>query len=99
MKYIRTKDGVYEVDNEFFDYVGKEYKRASWNEIQLVIAQANTIEELCDCVVCVKDKTHAIYLPSEPNIPVWEETYVAIWTKWGLKYVAKRNEKGEFELI
>ena len=32
-------------------------------------------------------------LPNEPII------YGAIWTKWGLKYVAKMNEKGELELI
>ena len=27
------------------------------------------------------------------------EIYGAIWTEWGLKYVAKMNEKGELELI
>ena len=25
--------------------------------------------------------------------------YGAIWTEWGLKYVAKMNEKGELELL
>ena len=27
------------------------------------------------------------------------EIYGAIWTEWGLKYVAKMNEKGELELL
>ena len=27
------------------------------------------------------------------------EIYGAIWTKWGLKYVAKINNKGELELL
>jgi hypothetical protein len=25
--------------------------------------------------------------------------YGAIWTEWGLKYVARMNEKGELELL
>lgn len=75
-----------------------------------VIKQADTIEELCDeFVVLGVYKTNKgvpfnslsetlNYLDEHRD---WEQLtiYGAIWTEWGLKYVAKMNEKGELELL
>ena len=85
MKYIRTKDGIYEVENENFNYVGKEYKRATWNKSQLVINQADTIEELCDEFIGVLDNgkgSHIWYNEQLLGITEWEtfEEYMEkIW--------------------
>ena len=46
MTYIRTNKGFYRVEKEDFNYVGKQYKKATWNESELVVAQANNINEL-----------------------------------------------------
>ena len=97
MKYIRTKDGIYEVDNENFDYVGKEYKRFTWNESQLVINQSDTIEELCDEFVYEKKLYKGLY-----ELPYGAEdikVFGAIWTDKGLIYVVKMNDRGELELL
>ena len=86
MRYIRTKYGIY----EYVDYD---------NEC-IIIKQADTIEELCDeFVVVIENKPHLIpreWLKQEIIVDV---LYGAIWTEWGLKYVAKMNDKGELELL
>jgi hypothetical protein len=47
-----------------------------------------------------KHDKHIDFLYEEnPNYQFEGCLYAAIWTKWGLKYVAKMNEKGEFELL
>ena len=76
-----------------------------------IIKQADTIEELCDEFILVApyrfrnpktttelefdkfDEMRYFYTDKDDII------YGAIWTEWGLKYVAKMNEKGELELI
>ena len=78
-----------------------------------VVKQADNILELCDVFVWDKDlciinfykRTLSIKGDSEyhefdldwclKTSPI----YGAIWTEWGLKYVAKMNENGEFELL
>lgn len=80
-----------------------------------IIKQANTIEELCDECIVYKDndekpinsdmKDYNIYLllketiikGMKSGINCWLK--LAIWTEWGLKYVAKMNEKGCLELL
>ena len=71
-----------------------------------IIKEADTIEELCDEYVIIDED-------NEPNIKqgrdidhcrrIWAINncliYGAIWTEWGLKYVAKMNDKGELELL
>ena len=80
-----------------------------------VIKQADTIEELCDEFVIFnptieqkeylvkwlgKDKIkYKTGQQQEGFITPYETLYGAIWTDWGLKYVAKMNEKGELELL
>ena len=105
MKYIRTKDGIYELDGFGFRYP-KDYKKA------------DTIEELCDCVVTMNELCdtpitenllhelgndkhiikNALYQIKQGQHGKWW-LKLAIWTEWGLKYVAKMNPKGELELL
>ncbi len=118
MKYIRTKDGVYEVekpseDNDFLVendvYVLTTVGYLPYKKD--IIAQADTIEELCDEFVWDKDiirfgpdKKHFSYANDDflfelDNYIIKEGVYGAIWTDKGLIYVAKLNEKGVLELI
>ena len=69
-----------------------------------ILKQADTIEELCDEFVLFREgKPFAIVPNEEHNAElakyVWKDYRGAIWTEWGLKYVAKMNEKGELELL
>lgn len=92
MKYIRTKDGIQDIQR-IFGNVGEYIK-------DYAIKQADTIEELCDeFVVVIENKQHLIpreWLKQEIIVDV---LYGAIWTDKGLIYVAKMNEKGELELL
>ena len=96
MRYIRTKDGIEKVPS---DYANKLVECPN-----LVIA--DTIEELCDeFVIRVKNDGYLL-CPFEKALSLSEEAkqneafiYGAIWTEWGLKYVAKMNEKGCLELL
>lgn len=64
-----------------------------------IIKSADTIEELCDEFVVEDNYDFAIF----NNLKLARQTkgtcYGAIWTKWGLKYVAKMNDKRELELL
>ena len=80
-----------------------------------VLKIADTIEELCDEFVVkgVPNKTFVVdvrdYKPQGLTLKDYIgflfaqysniEIYGAIWTEWGLKYVAKMNEKGELCLL
>ena len=71
-----------------------------------IIAEADTIEELCnEFIIEYEDSHHIVYDEFE-----WAKDkalrsnkkyiiYGAIWTDKGLIYVAKMNKKGELELI
>ena len=75
---------------------------------------ANTIEELCDEYVVfnptVEQKEYLVEWLGKDKIKYktgqqqegfivsYETLFGAIWTEWGLKYVAKMNDKGELEL-
>lgn len=75
-----------------------------------IIRQANSIEELCDGV-CAIEKNGKLKVPYvgkttqdlKAIIDLIDkddyEVYGAIWTDKGLQFVAKINEKGEFELL
>lgn len=86
-------------------------KLLSVNDIE---KESDTIEELCDeYVIYAEDCKPCKYFLSQghkedilanPNIDLREylktrSIYGAIWTAKGLIYVAKMNEKGEFELL
>ena len=60
MKYIRTKDGIWEYIDEYESVLGDEYVLVVWAdsfrgekvfEKEEIIKQADTIEELCDELV------------------------------------------------
>ena len=104
MKYIKTEFSIYEVVEET-DLIYRV--RSKWTPNHLysiskrqtnVIAQADTIEELCDEFVCnemlIYEETEMKWLASQGN-----NVYGAIWTDKGLIYVAKMNDKGELELL
>lgn len=114
MKYIRTKSGriidltKVLLENEYGYGWGtiEHYIEYLNNDAQdTVINQADTIEELCDeFVVLEKGKTKPFvydmhcrdldrYIKENATI------YGAIWTDKGLIYVAKLNNKGEWELL
>ena len=104
MKYIRTKDGIEKMPN---DYADKLIETPT-------LKVADTIEELCDEFVSIIP-----YLPPLLEREFWNDElnrrkyhsfreYVleekgilfgAIWTDKGLIYVAKMNDKGELELL
>ena len=100
MKYIRTQAGVYEVKNgKFLRNWNLDVEKYSRN---FPARFADNIEELCDEFVMIND-----YCFTKPQIIDFidldmykgETIYGAIWNDEGLIYVAKMNEKGEFELL
>lgn len=111
MKYIRTKDGIYDLEKSlfyFFDGCVKVVSHCEQFEENSDNCKAtDTIEELCDDFVVIGyEKTLRPQIIYGQNIKKFYqknkntcEIYGAIWTEWGLKYVAKMNEKGELELI
>lgn len=99
MKYIRTKDGISKLDDDWALFC----KEHTTNK------QADTIEELCDLFMLepiMKDLTPIDFKQlwrakkTKNEIKLETTLYGAIWVKdKGLIYVAKMNEKGELELI
>lgn len=127
MKYIRTKNGVYDetkvcliadaMTNEIF--VEKMIDGYT-SHLEKVIAQSYTIEELCDEFILHYEPLDAIPIPwasYERRSDRWNKNKEmlikelkntsgrkpivrgAIYTDKGLIYIAKMNDKGEFELI
>ena len=101
MKYIRTKDGIYE-NKPLEKHLGK--RRGKGFEIvfkeQDIIKQADTIEELCDVIVCNELVYGNLY--SACKYQQWHKElpiYGCIWTNKGLIYVAKMNDEGKLELL
>ena len=102
--YIRTKDGVYEVKvNKYHELV-----YCKNNQIVLscnIIKQSENIEELCDrFVVMDKETKEVISIVSFLEYAkLWSyckyNIYGAIWTDFGLRYVARLTEDGGIELI
>ena len=101
MKYIRTKDNqLFNLD--LLNDLQKAFIEGRQNcDKDYIANQADTIEELCDEFVVIRDNEHL--LVSYNDMKDWfdssRERYGAIWTDKGLIYVAKMNEKGELELL
>ena len=107
MKYIRTKDGIYEIEKEdCSSYWLKNHNTLKWVAKEQFKA-ANTIEGLIDEYVIIVNgiqpeifKFHGIIRRIyEQAKNMYECIYGAIWTDKGLIYVAKMNDKGELELL
>lgn len=105
MKYIRTQAGVYEVKNgKFLRDWSLDVEKYSKD---FPVKFADTIEELCDVFVVVKDnegvefwKNFKLFKKYSHRIIEndFDNVYGAIWTDNGLIYVAKMNQEGELEL-
>jgi hypothetical protein len=116
MKYIRTEYGhIYEyveirIHTCQYHKFGL-YRHNLNSEYEQIIAQADTIEALCDRFVFIDKKyrqeknRYQVYtrLFEKKNLPKYiqngTEIYGAIWCEWGLKYVAKLDDKGEWHLL
>ena len=113
--YIRTKDGIYKVDEVKPYFLDEKQKLFINNELkvaineQRVINQSENLEELCDCFV-TKGIRHIVWDKQRNKNITFEQVkfsfaskdfklYGAIWTSKGLIYVAKMNEKGELCLL
>ena len=98
--YIRTKDGRI-LD---FDKLN-EVSKLSIDMAEEPIREANTIEELCDRFVVIDKETKEVMniVSFLAYAKLWSyckyNIYGAVWCEWGLKYVAKLDDKGELELI
>ena len=109
MKYIRTKDGIYECIWEITEINGKNYINVRYDGIlyrEEILKQADTIEELCDGYI-VESKNNPAkwfemtceeYGRRKPKFNNWI-IYAYIKTDKGLIYVAKMNDTGELELL
>lgn len=123
MKFIRTENGIYEREKvEIVLNKGSVNKpnippiekirfwidSSNYYE-ETIIAEADTIEELCDCFVVV-GKKHIVWDKDQLKGLTFGqvkfafanedfEIYGAIWTSKGLIYVAKMNENGDLVLI
>ena len=117
MRYIRTKDNIYILhhDNENENTLVKEVVVIKDGELTClnkskIIAQADTIEELCDefvikykvfdkPIVHYNDTINSRELPRLKSILSCAEVYASVWVGTDLKAVAKMNEKGCLELL
>jgi len=114
MKYIRTKEGLFEVEDEILAPNGEDEPSELWfkvvgkaeliNSIR-VINQADKIEELCDEAVFFDNDNVPHYKSKEGEL--WylgaslfsTSLRFGIWTSKGLKYVAKMDSEGKLVLI
>ena len=112
MKYIRTKDSIYKVESETCHKKGYYIDRYEEDVIlkDQVIKQSENLEELCDEFVCYSEcfnrSYYFIYKNSydelKSDVQMFSPNYSAygaIWTSKGLIFVARMNDKGDFELI
>ena len=107
MRYIRTK----ETDCCIIDTI--KYKEITGEDCFIpkneIVAEADTIEELCDeFVIAYENGGRIVYGDLEwakvkamvnSKSGIKSIIYGAIWTDKGLLYVAKMNDKGELELL
>ena len=109
--YIRTKDGIYKVDSETCHKKGCYIDRYE-DEVILkgqVITQSESLFELIDEFVVIRDSTKINQLVRTDNVEYLKEMMKedkriiavkgAIWTDFGLRYVARLTEDGGIELI
>ena len=109
--YIRTKNRIYKVESETCNKQGYYIDRYEDDVVSKdqVIKQSESLFELIDEFVVIRDSTKINQLVRTDNVEYLKEMMKedkriidvkgAIWTDFGLKYVAKMNDKGELELI
>ena len=107
--YIRTKNRIYQVESETCDKQG--YYIGDYGVIfkDQVINQSENLVELIDEFVVIRDSTKTNQLVRTDNIEYLKEMMKedkrivevkgAVWTEWGLKYVARLTKDEGVELI
>ena len=103
--YIRTKDGVYEVEAEtdtfYYTNIAREIGVIKTNRVR----EADTIEELCDRYVVMDKETKEVVniVTFLAYAKLWSsckyDIFGAVFCEWGLKYVAKMDSEGKLVLI
>ena len=109
--YIRTKNRIYEVGSETYDKQGYYIVGYDYDVIlkYQVINQSESLFELIDEFVVLRDSTKINQLVRTDDINYLKEMMKedkrivdvkgAIWTDFGLKYVARLTEDGGIKLI
>ena len=110
--YIRTKDGIYKVESVLRDngfVKGYNVGEMAFIRKDQVINQSENLFGLIDEFVVIRDSTKINQLVRTDDINYLKEMMKedkriiaikgAIWSDFGLKYVAKLDDKGRFELI
>ena len=110
--YIRTKNNIYEVENILRDngfVKGYNVGEMAFITKDKVINQSENLLELIDEFVVIRDSTKTNQLVRTDNIEYLKEMMKedkrivevkgAVWTDFGLKYVAILTEDGGVELI
>jgi len=110
MKYIRTKNGIYDIDEStLYEFTGHTVRTPYCEEYEKqpeLCKTADTIKELCDEFVIINPDIYekptlcyGDYEEYKDELHKEDILYGAIWTDKGLIYVAKMNEEGELELL
>ena len=110
MKYIRTKDGIFEVIGEHENFVRVKFSGTQGVDIhkEMIKNRSDSIRDLCDAFVNVEiaggfiGEVHVykdLGLAKHAADEKVTEIYGAIRTNKGLIYVAKINDKRELELL
>ena len=105
--YIRTKNNIYKVESTLRDsgfIKGYNVGKMGFIIKDQVITQSENLEELCDEFVVMDKETkevmNIVYFLEYAKL--WDtckyNIYGSVWCEWGLKYVAKLDDKGELEL-
>ena len=104
MKYIRTKNGIYDTSKGIYTPSIKMWAigiATIYDED--ILKQADTIEELCDRFVAETCDNTKFWVESTlENAKIYcgiKNIYGAIWTDKGLIFVAIMNEDGVLCLI
>lgn len=114
MKYVRTKDKIIPYYDDLptgklgvvIKYLGRvEYDKVNEVFDEIVIKEANTIEELTDAYVIVpkdqKSKPYTVNTLSVfddiKDVLKHNDIYSSIWVNAILKPIAKMNDKGVLE--
>ena len=110
--YIRTKDGIYKVESTLRDngfVKGYNVGEMAFIRKDQVINQSENLFGLIDEFVIIRTDTKINQLVRTDNIEYLKEIIKedkriievkgAVWTDWGLKYLANVNKDGGVELI
>ena len=109
MKYVRTKDGIFEVILiSPLGFVRIDKRDGTYPDVfeKDILKQADTLKELIDEYVAIYPKYPHLnniidseYFFSHKSSEGEYEYYGSIWIDGNLVKVAKMNEKGELELL